>query len=292
MARKYVRTTHRYVTTTQILNDNTTKAAFTCIRTCNINTTGAGACLFQLTGGASGNANYNAASATGISCSWTVPSGVSSIVIEIWGGGGGGGAAPSGVCSERASGGGGGAYAKKSLAVTAGSSYTICVGSGGNGGTPTSASVCCCGLKGGTTYVTGTGLNNFCAEGGYGGESRCGSMYYNIISPNGGWPGSGGDINARGFDGGSVGGGNSDTYSGWTYGGGSPFGGRNSYMGHSCCNVQADNSSQNGVRGGGIIGIIGLFPGGGGTGGIASCLPASNCANGGQGAPGLVRIWM
>lgn len=241
-----------------------------------------------MTGGTGGCATVGT---TGACCNWIVPAGITSIVIEIWGGGGGGGAPPTCQCCIVAGGGGGGSYARKTLEVAPGSAYTICVGGGGLGGIPTTQSTCCCGLKGGTTYMTGSGLGDFCAEGGYGGESRC-SSFLNIVSPNGGWPGSGGDLNARGYDGGFIGQGKSDfgtSNNGWTWGGGSPFGGRNIYMGFDCCSVYVNQCATS--RGGGICGFTGSFPGGGGTGGWASCC-CGICACGGNGAPGLVRIWM
>jgi hypothetical protein len=59
---------------------------------------------------------------------FTVPTGVTQIIVEAWGGGGKGGAvSTSGVA---AGGGGGGAYAKKVLTVTPGNTYTVNVGIG------------------------------------------------------------------------------------------------------------------------------------------------------------------
>jgi len=285
----------RYCTQVVSYCDTTTKAGFSCIRTCNINTVSyVGTCVVQLSGGTGGCASTGNIN-IGNSAIYTVPSsGVSQILIEIWGGGGGGAAIP--VCScagGRASGGGGGGYSKILLPVTPGAQYTLCAGSGGQGGgaacsTPT-ARACCCGNKGMTTYVTGPGLSNFCAEGGYGGESKCQSTCQSLQTANGGWA-YGGNLNLRGYDGGWHSGWNpSDWCMGFNYGGGSPFGGRNMYIGFDTCSLYSDYSATG--KAGGVCGFTGNFPGGGGTGSWFSCCCAI-CACGGHGAPGMIRIWM
>lgn len=275
----------RYTSQIVVGTDSTTKAAWNCQRDLR---PGQGACVFQLTGTSTG---YDIVGTAGCCCQWTVPQNVNTVIIEIWGGGGGGGAPVNCTCCNAGGGGGGGAYARKTLSVTPGTQYTICVGGGGQGGIPaTSTSVCCCGQKGGTTYVTGTGLTNFCAEGGYGGESRCRQSGESMRSPNGGWPGSGGDINVRGGDGGYRGSqSQTDWCTGFTYGGPSPFGGRTMYMGYDFCSQYVDWSGTQ--KYGGMCGFTGNFPGGGGTGGWPSCC-CGRCSCGGPGAPGLVRIWM
>ncbi|MEK7499832.1 MAG: glycine-rich domain-containing protein, partial [Patescibacteria group bacterium] len=62
---------------------------------------------------------------------WTVPSGVTSVTVQVWGGGAGGGGTLGG-------GGGGGAYSTSTVAVTPAEDIDITVGSGGiddtNGG--------------------------------------------------------------------------------------------------------------------------------------------------------------
>lgn len=56
---------------------------------------------------------------------WTAPTGVTSVSVEVWGGGGGSG-------YHNGGGGGGGAYSKvNALAVTPGNNYTVTVGAGG-----------------------------------------------------------------------------------------------------------------------------------------------------------------
>ncbi len=65
-----------------------------------------------------------------ITTTWTVPAGVSSVVIECWGGGGSGARISSGAnCGG--CGGGGGAYARSIVNVSMGDVFTIEVGAGG-----------------------------------------------------------------------------------------------------------------------------------------------------------------
>ena len=93
---------------------------------------GASALVFQ-TAVSSLNASLsgiNIFSYTGADQSYTVPSGVTSVTISMWGAGGAGGAA-GGY-------GGGGAYVNGTLAVTAGMSLRIIVGQGGSVGATTS----------------------------------------------------------------------------------------------------------------------------------------------------------
>jgi len=277
--------------TTQVVNfcDNTSKAAYSCIQTCTINVAQPGTCVFQLAGGTGGCIDSGNLG-SGVCCAWTVPTGVQQIIIEIWGGGGGGGQGPVCCCYQGSSGGGGGAYSRKTLSVVAGSSYTICAGGGGQGNnTATAVGACGCGGRGSTTYVTGTGLTNFCAEGGWGGEGRTPSSC-NQITPNGGWPGSGGDLNVKGNDGGRIlGPGMSQYCGGWSWGGGSPFGGRNIYIGFDYCSIYIDEIGNG--KSGGVCGFCGSFPGGGGAGAWGSCC-CGICSCGGNGSAGLVRIWM
>ncbi|MDX1407705.1 MAG: hypothetical protein R3330_06210, partial [Saprospiraceae bacterium] len=83
---------------------------------------------------------------------WTVPAGVTEIVVEIWGAGGGG--APGG-------GGGAGGYVYAKLTVSPGDVYTFNLGEGGQkyfNGTPATG--------GGNTEVTGPGIGILRASGG------------------------------------------------------------------------------------------------------------------------------
>ena len=95
---------------------------------------------------------------------WCVPTGVTSATMHLWGGGGGG----AGACNcQQGVPGGSGAHAKKAISVTAGDCYELCVGWGAE------CATCCEGNRGGTSYITGGGLDGFCAEGGYGGKTCC-----------------------------------------------------------------------------------------------------------------------
>lgn len=74
-----------------------------------------------------------------VNSSWTVPSGVTSITVEVWGGGGGGGANVSGSCRGRP--GNAGGYTSQVVAVLAGQVFNWTIGGGGGatgwGGTTT-----------------------------------------------------------------------------------------------------------------------------------------------------------
>jgi hypothetical protein len=101
-------------------------------------------------------------------CAWTVPSGVSVARFEMWGPG-----APSaaGNCCGGAPWGGSGTFGTFTINVTPGCTYTLCAGC--------SVSYCgyCCGCtnywaancycSGAPTFVTGYGLSNICAPGGF-----------------------------------------------------------------------------------------------------------------------------
>lgn len=272
----------------QQCNDATAYVGYNCQ---NSITQSQGACVFQLTGSLGGCSTDMCG--PGICCLWCVPSGVTSVVIEIWGGGGGGGSAVMCQCCSIGGGGGGGGYSRKTLPVSAGSCYTICVGAGGFGGgnnrlsCNVSAQICCCGSAGGTTYITGAGLTQFCAEGGYGGESR--TNYTGVVvSPNGGYVNNVGDINVRGGDGGNAV--FTSVCNMYSWGGSSPFGGKRSYISYDCTAAYQDYASTG--RYGGVCGFMGNFPGGGGTGGFASCCCIGIASWGGHGAPGAIRIWM
>lgn len=96
----------------------------------------------------------------GSTCSWTVPAGVTSARFQIWGAGSMSGAA--GCCGGSPFG-GTGAYASVIIPVTAGNTYVLCGG----------CAFCChscwnqpANLNGCPSFVTGSGLTNFCAQGG------------------------------------------------------------------------------------------------------------------------------
>ena len=65
---------------------------------------------------------------------FTVPSGVTHVMVTMWGAGGGGGAGNDGAACQIGGPGGGSAYTNTVVPVIAGSTYTVTVGSGGTGG--------------------------------------------------------------------------------------------------------------------------------------------------------------
>jgi len=165
---------------------------------------------------------------------FTVPAGVTRIMVEVWGGGGGGGAAynvggPSGV---EGGGGGGGGYGKQVFTVTPGATYNVSVGSGGAGSTGSGASA-------GGTSSFGALVS---APGGGGGVDGSSTKH--------GAGGSGGTstalINLPGEAGNQFG--SNAIWESPRCGGASPCGG-------------------NGGMGGGPPGGVGTAPGGGGGGG-------------------------
>lgn len=100
--------------------------------------------------------------------SWTVPAGVASITIEVWGGGGAGGGNT--TTGDGGGGGGGGAYSRTAnIAVTPGEVCTVTVGIGGSGVTGAA------GLAGGQTSVLCSGGASVLAAGGAGGLPPVGS---------------------------------------------------------------------------------------------------------------------
>ena len=113
--------------------------------------------------------NYNENYDEGCWSCWPIQSDMNQVTFEVWGGGGGG---AGGCCCSWGFPGGAGAYAKKTLDNSGGAyngeCYTFCVAP------PSCCSpVMSCGYKGCRSYVTGTGLSNFCAEGGVPGCALC-----------------------------------------------------------------------------------------------------------------------
>lgn len=97
------------------------------------------------------------------SSTFTIPTQVDRVMVEVWGGGGGGAGAftdNTGVCAG-GGGGGAGGYAKSILTVTPGSTYAITVGTGGANGTGSAAGAGTNGTAGGNssfgTLVTANG---------------------------------------------------------------------------------------------------------------------------------------
>lgn len=250
---------------------------------------------------------------------WTVPSCVTSITVQVWGAGGGGGGAwvkmdnsttdSFGTAIEACAGGGGGGgggFSTQTFVVVPGQTYTIVVGAGGVSGssvtTPLASTSVQNGGNGGLSSFSGNSYN-LVANGGVGG----GKAY----SYNSGWPTNhlrtGGPGGAGGtgttFNGGtgSLGtGGGSFDHSGAGGGGAGTSG-----NGGNANSSTVPHTGGTGVGGGGngangfnlVSGVNnganGNVIGGGAAGGVAHttgyCNPAK-IAQGGTGARGEVRI--
>lgn len=107
----------------------------------------------------------------GYNCTWCVPPGVTCARFQLWGAGSSSGTS---CCCGYGLPGATGAYASVIIPVSSGNSYTICSG----------CAYCChpCwggGDSGNTSYVQGSGLNNFCALGGRGGICCYLKSHYN-----------------------------------------------------------------------------------------------------------------
>ena len=115
---------------------------------------------------------------------WTCPSGVTQVFVEVWGGGGGGGGA--GVCQIYGSAGGAGGtggYNNALITVIPGQSYSIIVGQGGAGGS--NNSVCgTAGNMGGSSSFGGI-LNAIGGQGGAFGCDSCSGYFSGTDGPNG-----------------------------------------------------------------------------------------------------------
>jgi hypothetical protein len=194
---------------------------------------------------------------------WTKPSGVNTIIVEIVGGGGGGGGttATGATTSADAACGGGGGYAKKTIDVSSIASETVTIGAGGSGGVAGPNQ----GSAGGTTS-----FGAHCSANGGGGAFGSGATAG--TSGGGGATGgtaTGGDINITGGTGS-----NGRIISGVNLGVGS--GGTNP--------LSTSNSKP--VSGPGVNGI---GYGGGGVG--ATSFHTRPARPGGDGSDGVVIVW-
>jgi hypothetical protein len=201
---------------------------------------------------------------------WTVPQGVTTILVSgcAGGGGGGGGGASNSTSGGAGSGGGGGAgqsVIKKTISVTPGSTITVTIGAGGSagsGGAANGGSGGNGGNGGNTTLVTGstTLLSLTAGSGGSGGSGGGGAGGGSNGYPSGSYGTDGGVISGVGGMGAS-----------------SPFGG--------------GGGAGRAGGGGGITayGAYGYGSGGGG-GGCAYGTTTGTGGNGGTGAPGILII--
>jgi gliding motility-associated-like protein len=204
---------------------------------------------------------------------WTVPAGVTSIKVEVWGGGGSGGGCNSTLFTSYGSGGGGGAYNVSTISVSSGQTYTITIGTGGTAGSDAN------GNPGTASSVSGSG-GSVTANPGLSGARR------------GGTAGTGG---TGGFNNGGNGG--LATSNGAGGGGGAgnatPSGSGNGGNGSNNAAGSAGSGALPGGAGGANrtgngAGNAGTAPGGGGGGGRQSLLNGAKA--GGAGASGKVVI--
>lgn len=183
--------------------------------------------------------------------SFTVPCGVTSITVQVWGGGGAGGGG-SVTSANGGSGGGGGGYCTQVISVTPGStiSYTVGAGgvggtgNGGNGGSSSFGSVSATGGTGGAenggaagiggTGCTSNGSNGVISTSSTGGVGGGGA--------NGGAGGAGGTLGNDGTSGSVIGGGGGG---GGTRSGGSESGG-NGARGQVTITYNVDSFNQYG----------------------------------------------
>lgn len=209
---------------------------------------------------------------------WTVPTGVTNIFVQIWGGGAGGAMG----CNWKAGApGGGGGYSHRSIPVTPGQVFCFCAGGGGRGGCqyPGAKRGCtgcnsrfCGPTSGGTVCMIACGASSTSCGGTTFGERSCGGFS------------SGGDINIPGGDGIQAGccscminkcATASGCYTPSIWAGGSFLGAQNQRL--PTCGLCSP-------------GRCGAAFGGGGFGGIFSTY-GGQCWCGSSGGPGAVMIW-
>ena len=182
--------------------------------------------------------------------SFTLPTGITVVDVEVWGGGSGSYAS---VANLPSGGGSGGGYARKKIAgLTPGQTVPVTVGAGGSGGTTAGGAPGGGGTSSFGTYVSATG----------GSLNPLSNLSYPLNGNTPSGTGVNGDLNIAG----SAGQAGILTVGG--LGGGSAMGG-------------TQNS--------GTYGVIGLFPGGGASG-AGTGASGSNPYNGAPGAAGCVIV--
>ncbi len=208
--------------------------------------------------------------------SYTIPCGVSEVVLEAWGGGGaGGGAGYSCGDGGKGGGGGGGAYSRVSLNVNPGDELNITVG---NGGTPNSGG-------GSDSYVEFDATTVLLAKGGSGGIT--GGTTTAGAGGSGGQASEGtGEVKYKGGSG-AAGNQSSPAYGG--AGGGS--GGTNQDGGHASLHTRGYGGELDGGDGAegkttAGSGFSATQRGGGGGGSFSG----GGATTGGNGAKGAVRV--
>lgn len=207
---------------------------------------------------------------------WNCPTGVTSATVRCWGGGGAGGTA-TGTAGTSGGGGAGGAFATSTLAVSAGTGYTVTVGAGGTAITlPTDGQT----AAGGDTWFNTS--STIIAKGGAGGQCEATSGNH----------GSGGTGSSTGCIGTTVAAGGSGAAGTTSIGGGGGGGaGTGGAGGAASGSTGGTGTSSNGGDGGAgtsaTTGGAGSNYGGGGGGARTN---SGTDRRGGNGAGGLVEI--
>lgn len=178
------------------------------------------------------------------SINWTVPEGITAILVKVWGAGGGGGFGSSG--GGVASGGSGGGYSEIVFEVTPGQAVTGTVGGGGSGSGLASSH----GAPGGDTSATYSG-GTITGKGGPGGQTSAGGS---ANSP-GVAIGQYGEVNLTGGQGGFGFKADGSTYSG--NGGAAPLGGLGGVGGGGAPSGGSAPGGGGGGSGGGFAGGAG-----------------------------------
>ena len=219
---------------------------------------------------------------------WSLPSGVSSMQVELWGGGGGGGGR---TTNGRGGGGGGGAYSRSVFTgLAAGSTFNYTAGVGGAGSSTAASPGSLAKPGGNSTFSTATGtvITAFSAGGG------AGVAINSNAGVSGGTAANGNQANRVGGNGASE-----SSYSGcfglctqWRSGGGGGGAGSNNPGQNGNNNAGGLGGSVGGGNGGagrdnsnGVGGNATAIGGGGG-----GAFRTSGIQVGGNGAAGLVRI--
>ncbi len=243
--------------------------------------------------------NANAQTTYTTSTTYTVPAGVTSIIISCWGAGGGSGYAIAASKYDASGGGGGGAFSQSTFTVTPGQVLNITVGAGGTAGTFLFGVNAGTGGTSSVTNTTGPTVSISANGGGPGSSLAFGST--NGAFGTGGAGGTAGSGYCIAYAGGKgAAGARSTTLGvGGAGGGGAGSGGAGGNgtagtTGGAGTNSTGGTGAGTGIYGGGngagaivtttyLAGVAGNAPGGGAAGAVSNTLNSQNGAAGGAG---------
>ena len=228
---------------TVAVGTTTTGAAGTSASVTNSGTSSAAVFNFTIPQGTNGRNGMDVFT-TGTAATWTIPTGITAVLVTVVGGGGNGG----GAVNQRGSGGGAGGVAIKELTgLTPGNTLTYTVGGVGASSTVSSGTQTITTITGGGgTAGTGTAYAASVTAGGAGGTATNGDI--NIVGQQGGYSWGTGTTVATNVSG---------TGGSGLYGAGGP--------GPAIANTAGVNATGRGAGGGGSIGSNTT---GNGTGGM------------------------